>query len=261
MSSEQKIRSKRRYGFTLVELLVVISIIAVLLSILMPSLSKARGAAQRVVCQNNLKQQSLACSLYMEDNRGVFPGVLSEAGHSYWAWGGKEGTARTTNVKVRYLNPYIGRKKAVDKKSNDSNLKLFSCPSDKGALTWEKFWWMASYGPLAKTMWDAAGTSYIYNSNGMGFEYYDINNRGSGLWMKKQAEVKRPTMCILAGDISYLTYAMVPQLNDVFWHNNKELGWANVAFVDGHVNYLKMTSDKPNFQNGAGWTVLYDGPK
>jgi len=57
----------RKNGFTLIELLVVISIIALLLSILMPSLSKAKDSAKRIVCQSNLKQWSLCFSLYVND--------------------------------------------------------------------------------------------------------------------------------------------------------------------------------------------------
>jgi len=61
-----------KYGFTLVELLVVISIIALLLSILMPSLRKARYAAQRTLCMNNVKQQYLIQVLYATDNADKF---------------------------------------------------------------------------------------------------------------------------------------------------------------------------------------------
>ena len=60
------------YAFTLIELLVVISIIALLLSILMPSLSKVKSQAKRVVCMSQQKQWGVMFSMYTDDNRGSF---------------------------------------------------------------------------------------------------------------------------------------------------------------------------------------------
>ncbi len=97
--------SRRRRAFTLVELLVVIGIIAVLIGILLPALSKARQAANTVKCLSNLRNMQTAHWMYVTDNKGH----LIQAGLAHGGVGANETAAWINTLQPYYENKLVHR--------------------------------------------------------------------------------------------------------------------------------------------------------
>lgn len=109
-------------GFTLIELLVVIAIIAILLSLIFPSLSKIRYTSNGVVCQNNLKQLATAVNSYLAQNRNLPYANLYENTQAYENSNGIEFYSLSY-----YIKDYIDGRVPIVKQKIDP----WICPHDK----------------------------------------------------------------------------------------------------------------------------------
>ena len=132
-----------RRAFTLVELLVVIGIIALLISILLPSLNKARAAAQQTACMSNLRQLGLGYEMYAGQNKGALPtkgpdGSTATGANVFGPTGGVIGVD-DPSLWFNAVGKAMGRKSYYDLLVDDqrgiplptgSQSSVFLCPSN-----------------------------------------------------------------------------------------------------------------------------------
>src|SRR2546423_4241231 len=128
----------RRKGFTLVELLVVIGLIAVLIGILLPTLGRAREAARVVACASNARQIALAIRLFSQEHRGYMPALSDKAwayqndkSRSIWVYHATPGQPPVLLDWASSLRPSL-TVKGVEwfPQAPARGPKVFICPSD-----------------------------------------------------------------------------------------------------------------------------------
>ena len=175
----------RRYGFTLIEILVVIAIIALLLAILIPALSRVREQTKRVVCSSQLRQQTLAMVCYTENYDGKVMGV-GGPGNPYW---------------FHLIAPFLGdeRYEKDPQAAFEGVMQVIICPSvteradgeslQRGtAIRSWSFWW-GSHGD------SYAEGSYTINSwlQPTGYYQVDTSNPDHGRFYRNYSEARPDT--------------------------------------------------------------------
>jgi prepilin-type N-terminal cleavage/methylation domain-containing protein len=271
--------SRRRKGFTLIELLVVVAIIALLISILLPSLRDAKEQAKVAKCLANLRSLMQATIMYFQDYNDAMPFVIGTTGGTAvcsWSYGGKTssewwktgfaGGSLYFPIQERPMNPYLlGGKVELDLKEGGQMIQraevpLLRCPSDRHSHQRD---WQGGGESMTISSYDDIGTSYHFNLHALDQTNIDPwAPDGSGQnWVMLCRKMVHDT---LGGQVATLIFYMPDPMDFSY---NEDIGVAlhheignhgksskhSAGFLDGHADYSFFDT---RAWCGVGWNVI-----